>query len=139
MNVYIAGPMTGYPRYNFPAFDNAQIRWSEAGHQVTTPAGITRQYWIEQFGRTFSPDRDRCDYGSREMCDLLTRDLAAVCRADAIVLLPGWAGSKGCAVELATAKLLGKRVIIDDMLEPRAAAPASPPGAPTPREGGGER
>lgn len=38
MRVYIAGPMTGLPEYNFPAFHAAAKAWRDAGWEVLNPA-----------------------------------------------------------------------------------------------------
>jgi len=110
MRVYIAGPMTGRPLYNFSGFDNAKAEWEARGHRVTTPADITRRMWAERFCRTFDPQTDRCEYGDALMCDLFAADIEAVTKADAIAVLAGWPVSKGAKIEIAVARALGKPV-----------------------------
>lgn len=74
-SIYIAGPMTGLPEYNFPAFHAAADAWRAVGWDVFNPA--------ESFeGRT--------DLAYR---DYVKVDLAALRRCDAIALLPGWDGA----------------------------------------------
>lgn len=109
MRVYVAGPMTGKPLYNFPAFDAAKARWEAAGHNVTTPADITREAWDAEHGRAFDPASDACEYGSWALCSMFSLDLAAVCAAHVIALLPGWEQSKGARIEIAVAKQLGNK------------------------------
>lgn len=105
--LYIAGPMTGIACYNFAAFDDAAERWSQ-DWDVTTPPDITRRVWMAKHSRPFDPASDRCDYGDDTLSEMFALDLAAVCDADAIALLPGWENSKGAQLEIAVAKVLGK-------------------------------
>lgn len=43
---YIAGPMRGYDRFNFPAFDAAKDRLIEMGWDVVSPADLDRAVGI---------------------------------------------------------------------------------------------
>ncbi|HED2900646.1 TPA: DUF4406 domain-containing protein, partial [Citrobacter freundii] len=40
MKIYIAGPMTGIPKYNRPAFHFEAIRLASEGHVVLNPATL---------------------------------------------------------------------------------------------------
>ena len=40
MRVYLAGPMTGLPQFNFPAFDNAEKDLQARGYDVVPPADL---------------------------------------------------------------------------------------------------
>ena len=87
--IYIAGPMTGLPEHNFPAFHAAAERLGKAGWDVVNPA--------DNFGgRT---DLPRSAY--------LRADMAALIQCDAIALLPGWELSVGAALEAAVAAEIG--------------------------------
>jgi nucleoside 2-deoxyribosyltransferase len=102
--IYIAGPMTGRPDFNFPAFHAAAARLRRAGWQVVNPA--------ENFGgRT---DLPRATY--------LRADIVLLAQCDAIALLPGWDGSAGATLEAIIAVELGLRFIdaatCDPMEEP---------------------
>ena len=110
MRVYLAGPMTGIPLYNFPAFDAHKARWIADGQDVTLPADITRELWRERYEREYDPATDTAAWGDAIVCEMFKRDMAAVCDADAIALLPGWRKSKGANLELAVARALGKKV-----------------------------
>lgn len=62
--VYIAGPMTGLPDFNFPAFHAAAAAWRAAGWEVFNPA--------EEFdGDTSKPYRA---YVEHDMVSLLLDD-----------------------------------------------------------------
>lgn len=89
MRIYIAGPMTGLPDFNYPAFDAAAAQWRASGWDVLNPA--------ESFGR-----RTDLPY------DLYLREAARlVTMSDALALLPGWYDSKGALLELHLAVVLG--------------------------------
>lgn len=112
MKVYIAGPMTGLPDFNFPAFNAAAKEWREAGWDVLNPA--------ESFdGRT--------DLAYR---DYVLHDIALLLTCDAIAMLPGWDGAnaRGSVWEWGVAqKLLGiavydaTRVVAAENVAPKKA------------------
>jgi len=91
--VYLAGPMRGYPRYNFDAFDNAAAVWRAEGHDVFSPAERDR-------AMGFDPSGPIPDGFLRQA---LAADLAEVCKADIVAVLPGWERSKGARLELGVA------------------------------------
>ena len=90
IRLYIAGPMTGLPEFNYPAF-NAEARvWRVRGFEVENPAeGPELPSWAA--------------YMRRALRQLLT--------CDALVLLPGWTASKGATVEWLLASVLGLQVV----------------------------
>lgn len=106
---YLAGPMRGIERYNFPAFDAAAERLGDAGWDVVNPAGLDRAIGVTE---TTDPLPDGFLRGAME------RDLSAITKCDAIALLPGWHKSRGVVVELALANLLGLEIIDAETLKP---------------------
>lgn len=86
--VYVAGPMTGMPDYNFPAFNAAASMLRAKGWHVENPAehGIVA-------GATWA--------------DYMHYDLARIATCSAIYLLPGWCQSRGAALEVHIASVLG--------------------------------
>jgi hypothetical protein len=104
MRVYIAGPMRGHVDENRAAFDDAERRWREDGHEVYSPAAIDRAT------------------GSSCLRHIIGMDLICVERAEAIALLPGWEGSLGATLELAYAQFLEHKVycaISKELINPR--------------------
>lgn len=85
--LYIAGPMTGVPDWNYPAFNKAQAELEAAGFRVLNPA---RQ-----------PDGLTYD-------EYLHRAIADVFACEGIALLNGWEGSPGAKAEVALADALQK-------------------------------
>lgn len=98
MRIYISGPMQGYPRWNFDAFDAAERKWRDAGHKPISPANINRA-----LGFDFSDDRVDDEFIRRA----IKIDMEIITGCDAIALLPGWEKSSGVAVELSLALYLG--------------------------------
>lgn len=84
--VYLSGPILGVERHNFPAFTAAAAHLRALGCAVISPH--------EQ-----GPEASLADL------------VAAVPLADAVVVLPGWRGSPGSAVEVIMARALDMPVI----------------------------
>jgi nucleoside 2-deoxyribosyltransferase len=92
LKVYIAGPMTGYEEFNFPAFYAAAQAWTDAGWEAVNPAEAT--------------DGDTTlDYRW-----YLRQDIKLLVDCDAIAMLEGYEASKGAMLELNIAQALGLRV-----------------------------
>jgi hypothetical protein len=89
--IYVAGPMTGLPDMNYPAFRHATALLEAAGHQVEDPSTNTNPV----------PD----DYHG-----WLRAGLAQLIRCEAVALLPGWEGSGGARLEVNVAATLGLTV-----------------------------
>lgn len=86
ITLYIAGPMTGLPELNFPAFFDAEAELKRAGFAVLNPA--------DRAGRT----------EGMPWSWYLRRGLRDVTEADGIALLPGWENSRGAQLEVHVAK-----------------------------------
>lgn len=92
MKVYIAGPMTGLPDLNFPAFHGMAAWYRGMGYEVVNPAEIVMDQttgWVE----------------------CMRADIKELVTCDAIALLPGWEKSKGATLEHHIAKALGMVVM----------------------------
>lgn len=87
--IYIAGPMTGLPNYNFAAFDAAAERLRADGHEVINPAEMSRN----ALG-------GRSELEDFELAELMADEIAAITECDAIYLLCGWHKSNGARKEL---------------------------------------
>jgi DNA-binding transcriptional regulator YdaS (Cro superfamily) len=91
--IYIAGPMTGYPELNHPAFHAEAARLRAAGLNVVCPAEVTLD-------------------GNPTWFDYMRADLRLMMQCSTICLLPGWRRSKGARIEWFIAKCLGFEVMI---------------------------
>jgi hypothetical protein len=94
MRIYIAGPMSGIPGYNFAAFDAARDRINAAGHVAVSPADMDRERW-PGWDPASGPPPDL----DREV--IIKQDLNAIDQCGAIYMLQGWERSLGAQVEYA--------------------------------------
>jgi hypothetical protein len=115
VKIYLAGPMTGIPEFNYPAFHAAAAQLRAEGHEVFSPAEAdNRRHGVDisKGNATGDPKQAAAEHGfDRRIA--LAEDLAWICaEADAIAVLPGWENSKGANAELATAYALGLHVML---------------------------
>lgn len=113
MKLYVAGPMTGIPQFNFPVFDEATKTLRDAGHTIITPSELdnpeTRKQALDSpDGAPGSGTSNGETWG-----DFLARDvklLADEPDLDGIACLPGWTGSRGARLEVFVALLCKKKI-----------------------------
>lgn len=98
--VYLAGPMSGYPRWNYDAFEAATAKLRSLGLDVTSPHEI-------DLGLGFDPDTDPETFTQADWHKAMRRDIAEVLKVDGVVVLPGWEDSAGAQVEVTVARALG--------------------------------
>lgn len=84
--IYIAGPMTGIPEFNYPAFNAETKRLRALGYHVENPA-----------------ENPTCD----GWADYMRAAITQLVSCNAIVLLPKWDTSKGAKLEYHIAMELG--------------------------------
>jgi len=108
MKVYLAGPMSGIPQFNFPAFFAAAEQLRAVGFEVVSPAEIDNE---EDKGAALaSTDGDMRTIESKKTWgDFLARDvkLLADTGIQGIVFLPNWQNSKGAKLEAFVGLLQG--------------------------------
>ena len=98
---YIAGPMRGYPDFNFPAFhEAAQHIRKVIGWDVISPAEMDLELG-------FNPNTQR--FGLNDFYLAMRRDIATILepRVDRIVFLPNWEASRGANVERTIGEAIG--------------------------------
>lgn len=86
--VYLAGPMTGIPEFNYPAFNRVASRLRADGLHVENPAE--------------NPDPDCGTWAG-----YMRKALAQLVTCDRIHLMPGWQHSRGAGCEKQVAEWLG--------------------------------
>lgn len=90
--IYVAGPMTGLPDLNFPAFNAEAARLRAEGWEVLNPAEI-------------NPDH------TMAWAECMRRDIAVLVTCDAVQLLPNWQYSRGARLEEHVARELGLEIL----------------------------
>jgi hypothetical protein len=96
MRIYIAGPMTGLPLLNFPAFHAEAARLRALGHDAVNPAEINAD-------------------PAKGWAACMRDDIRELVTCDAIQLLPGWRCSRGATLEHHIAVALGLEIIMPPM------------------------
>lgn len=109
MRLYIAGPMSGFDQHNFPAFDAARDVLVACGHEVISPADITRGS-----GVPFTTDGVSTP---EQYAAFLRLDVAALLTVDAVAVLRGWQRSRGAKLEVHIAQTLGLPILRVPTLE----------------------
>lgn len=109
--VYIAGPMTGLPQFNYPAFNSAARRLRALGHTVLNPAEID------------PPSADQLHSGQvKPWAYYMRNGIRLLLDSDAVALLPGWESSTGACLEhdIATTLRMDVRDLASWLPEPSA-------------------
>lgn len=89
---YIAGPMTGIPDFNYPAFNAAAAFFRAEGYHVENPAE-------NAIDPTITDNFDKWQaYMRASIAQLITCDI--------VVVLPGWSTSEGASLEVHIARKL---------------------------------
>ncbi|GLH20969.1 hypothetical protein BR1R3_37110 [Pseudomonas atacamensis] len=90
--LYLAGPMTGFEDFNFPAFNNMAAELRARGYVIENPAehGVV----------------DGADWA-----DYMAYDLTRLGLCGQVAVLPGWENSKGARLEVHIARELGMKVV----------------------------
>ena len=102
-SIYVAGPMSGYENFNFPAFNAAAQDFAACGWVVFNPAAKDTEKHpdIEN-----NPEGDPILAAEKDgfnFREAYTWDVTKVIEADAICMLRGWEQSPGARGEHAVA------------------------------------
>lgn len=106
MTLYLAGPMTNIPKFNFPRFELFAAILRQEGWRVISPheedPGDTAEAaWASETG-------DVADLpGTDTPLDTAIRNVEGIYQADGVALLPGWYKSAGTRMEVETAHRFG--------------------------------
>jgi len=94
VKIYIAGPMTGLPEFNFPAFAAAEAKLRALGHEPVNPAKL----------------HGDAPLGSKTHEEYMRVALRTLLDCEGIYLLHGWSGSQAAWLENQVAHASGLRV-----------------------------
>jgi hypothetical protein len=90
--IYIAGPMTGLPKFNKPAFNQKATELNNMGFIVLNPAVLPDEMTWEEYMMICIP-------------------MLSV--ADSVYMLNGWERSKGASIEHSEALSSGKEIFYE--------------------------
>lgn len=93
---YLAGPMTGLPEHNYPAFAEAKYELEKMGLRIASPHDVQ---FNEPNGRGSLPWEYYMKAGLKMMLE-----------CDGIIMLPGWVNSHGAKLEFDLACKLSMEV-----------------------------
>lgn len=102
-SIYVAGPMSGYPEFNFPAFNRAAEKYRHLGYNVFNPADKSGEAAVVTHS-SFGEGDDKALLASGwSFEDAYKWDTDRVITARAIYMLKGWEASPGARGEHAVA------------------------------------
>lgn len=99
MDLYLAGPMSSKPDYNYPLFKEAAEELRQRHHKVLNPA---------ELHEGTVPGSQRWEWYIRQ-------DLTEMLNYNVIALLPDWESSNGARLEVTVAHMLGMHVFEIDV------------------------
>lgn len=99
---YIAGPMIGYPQFNYPAFHKAGEELKKSEIKFLSPAH-------DEFGQPIQPPHPDEEHRWQEH---LRASLKKLLLCDGVYMLKGWETSPGAGLEYRTALTLGMTITV---------------------------
>lgn len=107
---YLAGPMTGIPKFNFPEFHRVAAQLRESGLNIISPAeidddAVEEQVALDTDGQTPTIVAQRTSFLERDIiiCSMPT------CQGG--IFLPGWEASSGAGLESFVLDAYGKELL----------------------------
>jgi hypothetical protein len=120
--VYIAGPMRGYPAFNFAAFDEARDRAAALGYRVHSPADIDREAWgfcpLESDESLHRANDIVSAWTASDLDEVILRDIKAIMESTHIAMLRGWEDSTGAKSEYQLAVWRGIEILDAETMKP---------------------
>lgn len=92
MKLYLAGPMRGKPKFNFPAFAEAAGKLRALEHEIISPHELDLEAGLDGNAE------------ERPFVEYMRRDLPALLACEGVALLPGWSASRGARLEVCVAQ-----------------------------------
>ncbi len=109
---YLAGPMSGYPQFNFPLFHRVAAELRAQGYTIVSPAeldtpAVQAAAMASKDGALQGPNNQIAD---QTWGDILAKDVKLVAdEIDGIIFLHGWDQSRGANLEAFVGLLVNKR------------------------------
>lgn len=111
ITVYLAGPMSGHPQFNFPLFDAVADRLRKLGYNIQSPAELDRPETRAAALASHDGSPDSGTTNGETWGDFLARDVKLIADGvDAVAVMPEWWTSRGARLEAFVATLCDKPV-----------------------------
>jgi hypothetical protein len=94
--IYVSGPMTGIPYFNYPAFNDNAAFLRDNGWDVISPAELDAEIGVDA----------NTEMTEEKYQAIIKHDYAALIECDAIAFIPGWESSRGAKLESDFANVL---------------------------------
>lgn len=104
-SIYVAGPMSGIPEFNFPAFYEAQRTLEEQGWKVYNPAAKDEEIELDKEAVKTGDDKLAMSKGF-DFRAAYTWDVLRIIEGHGIYMLKGWEKSPGAFGEWAVARAM---------------------------------
>lgn len=108
MKIYIAGPMSGYPEFNFPAFNAAAKKLRDEGWTVFNPAEKDSEKEVQNDSSFATGNPQELMSNGWNFREAYLWDITKIIEGDAIYMLPGWEQSPGARGEHTVATVMQK-------------------------------
>ena len=126
---YLAGPMSGYPQFNFPLFHAVAAKLRASGYTIVSPAemdsaAVQKAALASKTGALDAHGK----IAGETWGEILARDVKLVAdEIDGIIFLPKWEESRGAPLEATTGLLtLVKKPFEFKQWDGNDAAPVAP-------------
>lgn len=98
---YLAGPMTGYPAFNYPRFEAVAKRLRNLGYVICTPHELENNLYYQEARASERGEEVHLASTGQEGQELLRRDVNIVMHPLCIglIVLEGWEKSHGALIE----------------------------------------
>lgn len=98
---YLAGPMSGIPQFNFPAFDAAAADLRARGYTIVSPAELDdEETRVDALSSPDGKPTNRDKVNGHTWGDFLARDVKLIAdQVQGIIFLPNWDKSRGARLE----------------------------------------
>lgn len=100
--LYVAGPMSGLPEFNFPAFNDAAAFFRANGWEVFNPAEKDSESGLDAEAYK-TGDAELATSKGFDFREAYLWDIESVLKSNAIYMLKGWENSPGARGEHAVA------------------------------------
>jgi hypothetical protein len=114
LTVYLAGPMTGIPQFNYPKFHRIAKELRDAGYNVISPVEEdTQEYQTQAMASKDGLHGADGKFAGLTWGDILSKDVKLVAdKVDGVVVMDGWEKSRGARLEVFVANLSGRTISV---------------------------